>query len=82
MRSMLGIGDFSGATHLSIKTLRHYHHIGLLTPGDVDAVTGYRRYTVDQISTAQVIRRFRDLDMPLADIRAVLTAPDPRSAVR
>jgi len=72
----LSIGDFSRATHLSVKMLRHYHQLGLLEPSDVDTDTGYRRYTTDQIPAAQVIRRFRDLDMPLDQIRAVLVAPD------
>jgi DNA-binding transcriptional MerR regulator len=72
----LAIGDFSRATHLSIKTLRHYHEAGLLEPAHVDPGTGYRRYRTDQIAKAQIIRRFRDLDMPLTDIRAVLAAPD------
>ena len=76
MPASLSIGDFSRATHLTVKTLRHYHRIGLLEPADVDPHTGYRRYTTDQIPTAQVIRRFRDLDMPLEDIQAVLAAPD------
>jgi DNA-binding transcriptional MerR regulator len=75
----LAIGDFSRATHLSVKTLRHYHNVGLLVPADVDPGTGYRRYTTDQVPTAQVIRRFRDLDMPLEDIGEVLRAPDPRT---
>ncbi len=70
------IGDFSRATFLSVKTLRHYHRVGLLEPADTDPVTGYRRYTTDQIPTAQVIRRFRDLDMPLDEIGSVLRAPD------
>jgi DNA-binding transcriptional MerR regulator len=70
------IGDFSRATHLSVKTLRHYHRVGFLAPADVDTETGYRRYTTDQIPTAQVIRRFRDLDMPLDQIHAVLEASD------
>jgi len=75
----LPIGDFSRATHLSVKMLRHYHEIGLLEPVDIDADTGYRRYAAEQIATAQVIRRFRDLDMPLEDIRTVLTAPEPEA---
>ena len=79
MTAALTIGDFSLATHLSAKTLRHYHRVGLLVPADVDAGTGYRRYTTDQIPTAQVIRRFRDLDMPLDQIHAVLEAPDLRT---
>ena len=79
MRSSLAIGDFSRATHMSVKTLRHYHRVGLLEPADVDPRTGYRYYTTEQIPTAQVIRRFRQLDMPLEDISAVLAAPDPQA---
>jgi DNA-binding transcriptional MerR regulator len=70
------IGDFSRATHLSIKTLPHYHSLGLLEPVEVDRASGHRRYTSDQIPIAQIIRRFRSLEMPLAEIRAVLAAPD------
>jgi DNA-binding transcriptional MerR regulator len=76
MNSTLSIGDFSRATHLSSKMLRHYHEIGLLKPADVDANSGYRRYAAEQIVTAQIIRRFRDLEMPLEDIHIVLEAPD------
>jgi DNA-binding transcriptional MerR regulator len=72
----LAIGDFSRATHLSVKTLRYYHDIGLLEPVDVDVATGYRRYAPEQIGTAQVIRRFRDLEMPLEDIQVVLHTDD------
>jgi DNA-binding transcriptional MerR regulator len=79
MASSLPIGDFSRATHLSIKTLRHYHRVGLLEPAEVDPGTGHRRYTTDQIPNAQVIRRFRDLDMPIDEIRAVLTARTVRT---
>ncbi|MEY9847249.1 DNA-binding transcriptional MerR regulator [Streptacidiphilus sp. BW17] len=79
MSHALTIGDFSKATHLSVRTLRHYHQIGLLEPADVDPDTGYRRYATEQIPAAQVIRRFRALDMPLDDIQAVLTAPDVRT---
>jgi DNA-binding transcriptional MerR regulator len=75
MASSLPIGDFSRATHMSIKTLRHYHRVQLLEPADVDQFTGHRRYTTDQIPTAQVIRRFRQLDMPIEEIRGILTAP-------
>ena len=79
MRATLAIGDFSQATHLSVKTLRHYHQIGLLEPVEVNPDTGYRRYATEQIATAQVIRRFRNLDMPLEQIHAVLAAPDPQT---
>ena len=76
--ALLAIGDFSRATQLSVKMLRHYHQIGLLEPVDVDRATGYRRYSTDQISTAQIIRRFRALEMPLDEIGAVMSTTDIR----
>jgi DNA-binding transcriptional MerR regulator len=76
MQSSLAIGDFSRATHLNIKTLRHYHRVGLLVPAYVDPDTGHRRYGTEQIPAAQVIRRFRALDMPLEEIHAVIATPD------
>ena len=76
MRTNVTIGGFSLMTHLSVKTLRHYHRVGLLEPAAVDPDTGYRYYTTDQVPTAQVIRRFRDLGMPIDQVRAVLAAPD------
>jgi DNA-binding transcriptional MerR regulator len=76
MSSSLAIGDFSRATHLNIKTLRHYHRIGLIEPAHVDPGTGHRRYGTNQIPTAQVIRRFRGLDMPLEEIQAVIATTD------
>ena len=72
----IGIGDFARATHLTIKTLRHYHRIRLLEPAEVDEFTGYRRYGTDQIPQALIISRFRALDMPLDTIHEVLAAPD------
>jgi DNA-binding transcriptional MerR regulator len=71
---LFSIGDFSRVTHLSVKALRHYHDVGLLEPATVDPATGYRSYSVAQVPTAQVIRRLRDLDMPLDQVRAVLDA--------
>jgi DNA-binding transcriptional MerR regulator len=76
MSRSLTIGDFARATHLSVKALRYYHSVGILTPADVDPITGYRRYRADQIAIAQIIRRFRDLEMPIEDIQAVLAAPE------
>jgi DNA-binding transcriptional MerR regulator len=76
MSDALTIGDFSLMTHLSIKTLRYYHQVGLLEPAEIDSNTGYRYYRVEQIPTAQIIQRFRDLNMPVDEVKAVLAAPD------
>lgn len=79
---VLSIGDFSRMTQLTVKTLRHYHDVGLVEPHHVDPATGYRYYSHDQVRTAQVVRRLRSLDMPIPDVRAVLAAdPDDRNAM-
>ena len=74
--TLLAIGEFSRMTHLSVKTLRHYHDMGVLEPAAIDRSTGYRSYVPSQLPSAQVIRRLRDLGMPLESIRTVLAAPD------
>ncbi|MGY1747813.1 MerR family transcriptional regulator [Modestobacter sp. SYSU DS0511] len=76
---MLAIGEFSRLTHLSVRTLRRYHDAGLLEPATVDPASGYRYYTADQIPTAQVIHRLRELDVPLPDVQRILRSPDPRT---
>lgn len=68
------VGSFSRMTHLSVKTLRHYHEVGLLEPAHVDPDNGYRYYRPEQARTAQVIRRLRDLGMPVAEVKAVFAA--------
>jgi len=73
---LVSIGEFSKMTFLSVKTLRHYHEEGLLEPARVDPSSGYRSYHASQVATAQVIRRFRDLDLPIERLRAFLDAPD------
>jgi DNA-binding transcriptional MerR regulator/effector-binding domain-containing protein len=75
--SLLRIGPFSRASYLSIKALRAYHEAGLLVPAAVDPQTGYRSYSVAQLTDAAVIRRLRQLDLPLDAIRDVLDARDP-----
>jgi DNA-binding transcriptional MerR regulator len=77
VETSLSIGEFARLTHLSVRTLRRYHEADLLVPAHVDEQTGYRYYTADQIPTAQVIHRLRDLDVPLATVRRILDATDP-----
>jgi DNA-binding transcriptional MerR regulator len=77
MTSTVTVGQFATMTHLSVKTLRHYHDVGLLVPARVDAQTGYRYYSLHQLPAAQLIRRLRNLKMPVDDVRSVLLARDP-----
>src|SRR5690349_12321001 len=75
----LSIGDFSKMTYLSVKALRHYHDVGVLEPVEIDASSGYRFYAPSQVATAQTIRRLRELDMPLDEVRALVQTDDPKA---
>jgi DNA-binding transcriptional MerR regulator len=76
MPALLTIGEFSRASYLTVKTLRYYHDVGLLEPAQVDDWSGYRYYRGDQIATAQTIRRLRELEMPVEQVKGVLHAAD------
>ena len=72
---LLSIGRFARTTGLSIRTLRRYDAIGLLVPAHVDEDTGYRWYTLGQARDGEAIRRLRELDVPLDEVKALLHAP-------
>jgi DNA-binding transcriptional MerR regulator len=74
------IGRFSRSCRLSIKTLRHYDQLGLLRPAAIDPATGYRYYASSQARTAVTIATLRGLDVPLAEIRRVLSGHDAEIA--
>jgi DNA-binding transcriptional MerR regulator len=76
---LLSIGDFSRMTFLTVKALRHYQQVGLLEPARTDPSSGYRYYRPEQVADARLIRRLRDLDLPVDDVRTVLRAPDEQS---
>lgn len=80
--ALMTIGTFSRASGLSIKALRAYHEAGILVPASVDPSTGYRSFTVDQLSDAAVIVRLRALDLPLERVRQVLVHRDPQFTQR
>ncbi|HEX6681957.1 MAG TPA: MerR family transcriptional regulator [Candidatus Limnocylindrales bacterium] len=71
----LSIGMFARRSFLSTKALRLYDRLGLLTPDHVDPATGYRRYRESQLRVARLIAMLRRLDMPLAQVALVVSAP-------
>ena len=73
----MSIGTFSRASLLSVAALRKYHEAGLLVPAGVDVRTGYRSYHPSQLTDAAILLRLRRLDVPLGEIRTILTARDP-----
>ena len=70
----MSIGQFSSLTRLSVRMLRHYDKHDVLTPAEVDAASGYRLYTSDQLAEAADVRRLRDVGFGVSAIAALLTS--------
>ena len=79
---MLQIGEFSRICQVSVKTLHHYDKIGLLVPAEVDQVTGYRYYQVEQIDTMNYIQRLKRYGFSLEEIQQIITLSDEKEISR
>ena len=64
----LTIGEFSRLCRVTIKTIRHYEKIGLLTPEKVDRYSNYRYYFVGQMQRMLTIRQLKELGFSLEEI--------------
>src|SRR5689334_11285239 len=79
-REQLPIGEVARRTNLTIKALRHYHELGLLVPASVDEWTGYRGYGPADVERARAIAELRAVELPLAEMPAVLDEPGSEQA--
>ena len=71
MRTVKEISDLTG---ISVRTLHYYDEIGLLKPTE-KSDAGYRLYDDKALETLQQILFFREFDISLKDIKAVLDNP-------
>ncbi|GAT08728.1 MerR family transcriptional regulator [Mycolicibacterium novocastrense] len=65
------VGAVATLTGVSVRTLHHYDHIGLVVPS-VRTEAGYRGYTDADIERLHLVLVYRSVDMPLEEIRALL----------
>lgn len=69
------IHELAKLSGISTRTLRYYDEIGLLIP-EKKTETGYRIYNQKHIDRLQQILFFRELDMPLDQIKVILDAEE------
>ncbi len=72
---MKTVKDVSEITGLSIRTLRYYDEIGLLKPTKLTAA-GYRLYDNKALERLQEIMFFKELEIPLEDIKKIMDNPN------
>jgi DNA-binding transcriptional MerR regulator len=78
----MSIGEFASRSRLSAKALRLYDEMGLLPPARVDEDSGYRFYEPGQLVPARLIVALRQLQVPLAEIKAILPLEPVQAADR
>jgi DNA-binding transcriptional MerR regulator len=78
----MSIGEFARHSRLSAKALRLYDELGLLPPARVDEDSGYRFYEPGQLKQARLIAAMRQLQVPLAEIKAILPLEPVQAAER
>ena len=72
---MKTVKEVSHLTGISVRTLHYYDEIGLLKPTRISEA-GYRLYDDKALEELQQILFFREFDMPLKEIKAVMGNPD------
>lgn len=72
---MRTVKEVSNMTGISVRTLHYYDEIGLLKPS-VLSEAGYRLYDDKALETLQQILFFRELDLPLKQVKLILENPD------
>ena len=72
---MKTVKDVSEITGVSIRTLRYYDEIGLLKPTALTEA-GYRLYDNKALEKLQEIMFFRELEIPLTDIKKIMDNPN------
>jgi DNA-binding transcriptional MerR regulator len=70
---VLTISQLAATAGVTVRTVRHYHHVGLLPEPERDA-SGYRRYSAQAAVDLIRIKTLADAGVPLARIDAVLHA--------
>ncbi|MGV0675811.1 MerR family transcriptional regulator [Mycolicibacterium fortuitum] len=69
------VGAVAALTEVSVRTLHHYDHIGLVVPS-VRTAAGYRGYTDTDIERLHLVLVYRSVGMALDEIRSLLDDPD------
>lgn len=72
---MKAVKEISKITGISIRTLRYYDEIGLLKPARVTEA-GYRLYDDQELEKLQEILFYKELEIPLSDIKKIMENPE------
>ena len=73
----LTVGEVARLAGVTVRTMHHYHEIGLVVP-EGRTVSGYRRYGRAEVERLQEVLLFRELGFALDEIKEIVTQPGYR----
>lgn len=69
---LMRIGEIAGFFNVSVKAIRIYEKMGIVKPAKIDAKTGYRYYTADQVQQLNALLELKQLGFPLSEIKMLI----------
>jgi DNA-binding transcriptional MerR regulator len=72
----LKIGEVANESGLSVKTVRYYEEIGLLSPTVERSESGYRLFNSSVLTRLSFVKRAKSLGLSLSEIREILEIRD------
>ena len=69
---LMKIGEIAAFFDVSIKAVRIYEKMGIITPAKIDSATGYRYYTADQVQQINALLELKSLGFSLIEIKKIM----------
>lgn len=73
-QKLLKIGDLAKRAGVTVRTVRYYEELGLLSPTETSA-GGFRLYSEEDLRKLLFVKRFKELDFPLEEIQRLIDMP-------
>lgn len=82
MENLFSIGEVAKIKDITIKALRYYHKVDILTPKYIDKTTGYRYYSIDQFINIDIIKYCRALGTSIVELQEIFKESDTNKLIQ
>lgn len=81
MKNLFSIGEVSKIKGITIKALRYYQKVGILSPKYIDESTGYRYYSIEQFVYIDIIKACRELGTSIKELQDIFKKCDMENLI-
>lgn len=75
-KNLLKIGELAKKAGVTVRTIRYYEELGLITPAEL-STGGFRFFSENDLNRILFIKRFKDLGLPLEEIQTLILGSQP-----